>query len=141
LGKLLRCAINSRPSFFDKVDVDGEAILMSSARLLEFLVVEFLAAEAGHSHVSWLVRQVLVTQFTRTLPHNSIVEWFRLVELFSVLSSILISVSVSLSGPARAVPESRIHHVARAIIKKGLSRSVDIGLVLDVLVDFDCLLL
>ena len=114
---------------------------MSSAGLLEFLVVKFLSTEASDSHVSWLVSQVLVTQFTRTLSDNSIVEWFWLVELFSVLSSILISVSVSLSGPACAIPESRVHHITGAIIKKSLSRSVDIGLVLNMLMEFNCFLL
>ena len=128
-------------SFFDVVDVDSETILVSSASFLKLLVVELLSAEAGHSHVSRLVRQILVTQLARTLSHDSIVEWFWLIELFSVLSSILVGVSDSLSGPARAVPEGRVHHVARAIIKKGLSRSVQIGLVLNVLMNLNSFLL
>lgn len=82
-----------------------------------------------------------MTQFTRTLSHDSIVEWFWLVELFSVLSSILVSMSDSLSGPARAIPEGRVHHVARAIIKERLSRSVQIRLVLNVLVNLNSFLI
>ena len=65
------------------------------------------------------------------------VEWFWLVELLSVLSSVLIGVGVSLGGPARAVPESRVHDVARAIIEQRLSRSVQIRLILNVLVDLE----
>lgn len=110
---------------------------MSSAGLLEFLVVELVAAEAGDSHVSGLVCQVLVTQFTRTLSDDSVVEGLRLVELFSVLSSILVSVGVSLGGPACAIPEGRVHHVARAIIEERLSWSIQISLVLNMLVEFD----
>lgn len=82
-----------------------------------------------------------MAQFAGTLLHNPIVERFRLIELFSVLRSILISVGVSLSGPARAVPKRGVHDVAGAIIKKGLSGSVEVGLVLDVLVDLDRILL
>ena len=94
------------------VNVDRETILHSSASLLESLVVELFSAETGDSHVSRLISQVLVTQFARTLPDDSIVEWFWLIELFSVLSSILISVCVLLGGPASAVPERRVHHVS-----------------------------
>ena len=119
------------------VNVDREAILVSSASLLEFLIVKLLSAEAGDPHVSRLVRQVLVTQFTRTLSDDSVVERFWLIELFSVLSSILISVSDSLSGPACAVPEGRVHHIAGAIIQEGLPWSVQIGFVLNVLVDLN----
>ena len=113
---------------------------MSSAGLLEFLVVELVAAEAGDSHVSRLVCQVLVTQFTRTLSDDSVVEGLRLVELFSVLSSILISVGVLLGGPARAIPESRVHHVSRAIIEECLSWSIQICLVCHVLLELDGIL-
>ena len=82
-----------------------------------------------------------MTQFTRTLSNDSIVEWFWLIELFSVLSSILVSVSVSLGGPACAIPEGRVHHVTGAILKKRLSWSIQIGLVLNVLVDLNSFLL
>ena len=78
---------------------------MSSASLLEFLVVKLIASEAGDSHVSWLVSKILMTQFSWTLSNNSVVEWFRLIELFSILSSVLIGVSVFLSGPAGAIPK------------------------------------
>ena len=99
------------------VNVDREAVFESSSRLLESREVEVPAAEASDSHVSRLVRQVLVAQFARALPSNSIVEWFWLVELLSVLSSVLIGVRVPLGGPARTIPEGRVHDVARAIIK------------------------
>lgn len=78
-----------------------------------------------------------MTQFAWALPSNSMVEWFWLVELLSVLSSVLIGVGVSLGGPARTIPERRVHDVARAIIEQRLSRSVQIRLILNVLVDLD----
>jgi len=124
-------------SFLDVVDVDGESILTSSSCFLESLVVNFLATEACNSHVSWLIGQVLVTDFSRALSHNSIVEWFWLIELLSVLSSILIGVSVLLSGPAGTIPESGIHDIARAIINKRLSWAVQVSFVLDMLVDLN----
>jgi hypothetical protein len=124
-------------SFFLEVNIDSEAILVSSSGLLEFLVVEGVSAEAGDSHVSGLISQVLVTQFTRTLSNDSVVEWLRLVELLSVLSSVLVSVGVSLGGPACAIPKGRVHHVARAIIKERLSWSIQISLVLNMLMEFD----
>lgn len=76
-----------------------------------------------------------MAELARTLLHNSVVERLRLIELFSVLRSILISVLVPLGRPARAVPQSRIHDVARAIIDQRLAWSIQIGLVLNVLVD------
>ena len=76
-----------------------------------------------------------MTNFSRTLSNNSIVEWFRLVELFSILSSILISVGVLLSSPAGTIPEGRVHHVTRAIIQQRLSRAVQIRFILNVLVN------
>lgn len=78
-----------------------------------------------------------MTNFSWALLNNSIVEWFWLIELFSVLSSILISVSVWFGGPAGAIPESRVHHISRAIIKKRLPWAIQIGLVLNVLMDLD----
>ena len=92
-------------SFLGAIDVDRETVFVSSAGLLKPLVIDILATETSDSHVSWLVGQVLVTQLSWTLLNNSIVERFGLVELFSILSSVLISVSVSLSGPASAIPE------------------------------------
>ena len=128
-------------SFLRVVDINWEAIFVSSSSLFKSLVIQFFSTKTGHSHVTRLVGQVLVAQFAWTLLQNSIVEWLWLIELFSVLRSILIGVSVSLSGPACAVPERRVHDVAGAIINKRLSGSVEIGLVLDVLVDLDCFLL
>ena len=123
------------------IDVNREAVFQSSSSLFEFAVVEVLSAEAGDPHVSRLVSQVLVSHLARTLLHNSIVEWLRLVELFSVLSSILISVSVLLGGPARAVPDGRVHYIARAIIEECLPWSIQICLVCHVLLELDGFLL
>lgn len=78
-----------------------------------------------------------MTDFSRTLSHNSIVEWFWLVELFSVLSSILIGMSVLLSCPAGAIPQGGVHHITRAIVNKRLSWTVEVCFILDVLVDLD----
>ena len=128
-------------SFFAWVDVEREAIFQSSACLLESAVVQLLAAEARDPHVSWLVGQVLVAHLARTLPHDSVVEWFWLVELFSVLSSILVSVRILFGGPACAVPEGRVHHIARAIIEQGLSWSIQVSLVCNMFLELDCLLL
>ena len=100
------------------INVDCESVLVSSTCFLEFLVVELITSEAGDSHVSWFVSQVLMTQFSWTLSNNSVMEWFRLIELFSILSSVLISVSVFLSSPAGTIPEGRVHHIASAIIEK-----------------------
>lgn len=124
-------------SFFGVIDVNGEAVFNSSSGLFEFAQVKVLSAEAGDPHVSRLVSQVLVSHLTRTLLDNPIVEWLGLVELFSVLSSILISVGVLLGGPARAIPESRVHHVSRAIIEECLSWSIQICLVCHVLLELD----
>lgn len=122
-------------SFLGAIDVDWETVFVSSAGLLKPLVIDILATETSDSHVSWLVGQVLVTQLSWTLLNNSIVERFGLVELFSILSSVLISVSVSLGGPASAIPEGWVHHVARAVVKERLSRSIKTSLILDVFMD------
>lgn len=78
-----------------------------------------------------------MAQLSWALLHNSIVERLGLIELFSVLRSILISMGVSLGRPARAIPECRVHDVARAIIQERLPWAVQVGLVLDVLVNLD----
>ena len=78
------------------INVNGEAVFQSSSSLFESSQVEVLSAEASDSHISWLVGQVLVAELARTLLHNSVVERLRLIELFSVLRSILISVLVLL---------------------------------------------
>lgn len=119
------------------IDVNGEAVFQSSSSLLKSAVVEVLSTEAGDPHVSRLVSQVLVTHLTRTLLDNPIVEWLGLVELFSVLSSILISVSILFSGPAGAVPKGRVHNIAGAIIEECLSWSIQICLVCYVLLELD----
>ena len=53
-----------------------------------------------------------LTQSTGAVLHVSLVERLRLIELLSVLSSILVSVHVLLSRPARRVPQSRVHGVS-----------------------------
>ena len=125
----------SRSFSLEIIDVDREAVFISSSGFFESLVIELLAAEASDSHITRLVGQVLVAELARALLENSVVERLRLIELFSVLRSILISVRVSLGCPARAIPQSWVHDVARAIIDQRLARSIQIGLVLHVLVD------
>lgn len=99
------------------ININGEAIFQSFSVLLKFAVIKVLSTETGNPHISRLVSQVLVTHLTRALLDNPIVERLRLVELFSVLSSILISVGVLFCGPAGAVPKGRVHHIAGAIIE------------------------
>ena len=122
------------------INVNGEAVFQSSSSLFESAVVEVLSTEAGDPHVSRLVSQVIVTHLTRSLFDNPVVEWLRLVELFSVLSSILISVGVLLSGPACAVPKGRVHHITRAIIEECLPWSIQICLVCHVFLELDGIL-
>ena len=93
-------------SFLHIVDVDRVAVFISSSGFFESLIVKLLAAEASDSHITGLIGQVLVAELARALLQNSIVERLRLIELFSVLRSILISVRVSLGCPACAIPES-----------------------------------
>lgn len=123
------------------ININGETVLDSSTSLLKFLVIQLVTSESGDTHISRLIRQVLVAQFTRTLPHNSVVEWFWLVELFSVLRSILISVSVLLCGPTGVVPKSGVHNVSRAIVEECLSWSVQICLICDMLLELNSILL
>lgn len=113
-----------------RVDVQRLAVL------LELLQVQRVAAEAGRSHVSWLVSHRLLGNSAGTLLDVSLVEGLRLVELLSILSSVLIRVEVPLSRPAGTVPQGRVHRVARAVVEQRLSRSVEILLVLHVLVEF-----
>ena len=93
-------------SFLFVINVNGETVFESSTSLLKSLVIQFFTAEACDSHVSWLISQVLVTELARALLNNSIVEWFWLIELFSVLGSVLISMSNVLGSPTCAIPES-----------------------------------
>lgn len=78
--------------------------------------------------------------FTWALFNVSLMEWFWLIELLSVLRSGLISVRIWLGGPAGSVPQSGVHDVSGAIILQGLSRAVQVGFILYVLVDLDCAL-
>ena len=119
------------------IEVNGEAVFQSSSSLFESAQIEVLSTESSDSHVSWLIGQVLVTHLTRTLLDNSVVEWLWLVELFSVLSSILICVGVLLSSPTSVIPESRVHHIARAIIEECLPWSIQICLVSHVFMELN----
>lgn len=67
----------------------------------------------------------------------SLLEWFWLVELLSVLRSGLIGVRVGFSRPAGSVPQGRVHHIARAIILQALARAVQVLFVLHVLVELN----
>ena len=125
---------------FFVVNVNGKAVFEPSAGLLEPAEVEVLAPEASDPHVPWLVCQVLVSQLAWALSNDAVVEWLGLVELLSVLGSLLVGVSIFFSCPAGAVPEGRVHYVARAIIEQSLPRAVEIGLVSHVLLEFYSLL-
>lgn len=77
-----------------------------------------------------------MSQLAWTLFDNTVVEWLGLVELLSVLGSLLIGVRIFFSCPAGAVPEGRVHYVARAIIEQSLSRAIQVRLVSHVLLEF-----
>ena len=53
-----------------------------------------------------------MVNFAWALPDVPLMEWFRLIELLSVLSSGLIGVSVGFRGPAGSVPQSGVHDVS-----------------------------
>lgn len=105
------------------------------AVLLEPFIVEAAVSEAGDAHISWLISDRLLGHFTRGLLGVSLVERLGLVVLLSVLSSRLIGVEVLLCGPGSAVPKSRVHRVARHIVIEGLTRTIQVRLILNVLVE------
>ena len=86
------------------VDINGESILHSSSSLLESLIIQLISTKSSDTHVSWLIGQVLVTELARTLSDDPVMERLWLIELLSVLRSILISVSISFRCPAGAIP-------------------------------------
>ena len=86
------------------VDINGESILHSSSSLLESLIIQLISTKSSDTHVSWLVGQVLVTELARTLSDDPVMERLWLIELLSVLRSILISVSIFFRCPAGAIP-------------------------------------
>ena len=61
-----------------------------------------------------------------------------LIELLPVLSTILVGVEVGLGGPRSRIPKCRVHSVARAIVVKCLSRTIQILFVLNMRVEFPC---
>ena len=67
--------------------------------------VQFLAAEARHAHVSGLVSQSPLMDGLVGLLGVSLVDGFGLVELLSVLGSVLVCVHVLLGGPTGAIPQ------------------------------------
>ena len=130
-----------KSSFFFMVDINGESILHSSSSLLESLIIQLISTKSSDTHVSWLIGQVLVTELARTLSDDPVMERLWLIELLSVLRSILISVSIFFRCPASAIPQRWVHYISRAIIEEGLSWSVQISLVSHMLVEFDCFFL
>ena len=95
---------------FSRVDPEMLAIL------LEPLMVEATVHKAGDADVSRLIGDHLLRDLARGLLGISLVERLRLVVLLSVLGSRLIGVEVFLSRPAGAVPQSRVHRVARLVV-------------------------
>ena len=111
------------------VNVDTLAVLFESSK------VKIISSEAGWLHISWLVGQQFFHHSTGSFSDLSLMEWFWLIKLFPILGSLLISVNVWFSCPAWSIPQCAIHNVSRTIIFKCLSWSVDIGFILNVLVD------
>lgn len=74
------------------------------AILFELSQVKRIAAEASHSHVSRLVRDLSRGNLARALLDISLVERLGLIELLSILRSVLIGMHVFLGGPAGTVP-------------------------------------
>lgn len=107
----------------------------SSAILLVHFVVKHAASKACDCHISWFVGDCLLSDLSWTLSGVSLVEGLGLVKLLSVLGSVLVGVEVLLSGPAGSVPKGGIHRVSRAVVVECLSWAVQIGLILDVLVE------
>ena len=105
------------------------------AVLLELSQVELIAAEASHPHISRLIGDSLVGNSARALLDVSLVERLGLIELLSILRSVLIRVDIFLSGPAGTVPQRRVHRVARAVVEERLSRTIEVLLVLHMLVE------
>ena len=68
-------------------------------------------------------------------------EGFGLVELLSVLGSLLVSMHILLSGPAGGVPEGRVHSISRAIVHQRLPWPIQVGFVGHVLLELDSLFL
>jgi len=106
------------------VNIDWISILISSTSLFESLIIKFRTSISCDSHISWLVSEILMTEFSGTLFHIPLMERLWLIELFSVLSSILISVSILLCCPACTIPKSRVHHISRTIILYWLPWSI-----------------
>ena len=106
------------------VNIDWISILISSTSLFESLIIKSRTSISCDSHISWLVSEILMTEFSGTLFHIPLMERLWLIELFSVLSSILISVSILLCCPACAIPKSRVHHISRTIILYWLPWSI-----------------
>lgn len=67
-------------------------------------------------------------------------EWFGLVELFSILSSLLVRVHILLSRPRGRVPQLIADYIPWAVVHQRLSGSVQISFVLDFIKHFQILL-
>jgi hypothetical protein len=80
------------------VNIDALAILFKSSK------IEMLSSETSDLHVSWFICQQFFSHSTGSFSHLSFMEWFRLIKLLSILSSLLISVNILFGGPACAIP-------------------------------------
>lgn len=63
-----------------------------------------------------------------------------LIELLSILGSLLICMDILLSGPASVIPKGWVHNVATAIIDEHLSWAIQIGFICHVRVNIQRLL-
>lgn len=108
----------------------------SSAVLLKHLMIQLLASKACDGDICWFISNSLLSDLAWTLFRVSLVERLGLIELLSVLSSILVSVEVLLGGPGSTIPKSRVHGIAGAVVEKSLSWAIKVCLILNVLVEF-----
>ena len=120
---------------------EKESFLIEINRLSIFLEsskIELVTTKPCIFHISWLISEKFLCQSSICFPNFSLVEWFRLIELFSILGSCLISMNILFSCPACCIPQCRVHNISRTIINQRLFLSIYVGLVLKMLVDLYC---
>lgn len=92
-----------------KTSVDGQTFSVffkpSEIEELTSLLEGTLASEACDSHVRWLVSLLQSLHPASVRLAQSIMEGFGLVELLSVLRSLLVGVNISFGRPRGRVPQ------------------------------------
>ena len=118
--------------------VDSVGVKVNALSILfESLKVKCLSTESSNFHVSWFISQQFFTESSRGFSDLTLVEWFWLIELLSILGSLLIGMNITFSGPATAIPQSAVHNISRTIIFKCLSWSIDVSFIGNVFVNVD----